>query len=309
MDRKALNKKTRKKKSSDSSDNSIHVRVNSRPSETPIGHDEDCCFLNESINPTTTDQCDVNGPLSDAYTAEGMRQRGWCNNDGTPWTEICPRDEAALLKKGVVSRDCQRASYSASDNCKAEKRLDDELSGLVLTNVIDKMGRPNSKFFELRRIMDSKKMKSGPITKKELETRGFADSLGKVHFGAELTAALNDYFSHLKIEKPQESAMEITLKSHSSLLVAKPSIADNQIETGKSTSCARLTSKLSSKNETITRRGDSGSLQMDVGTAEDRGILSYSVTGDGRTYELQTAKQNVVLEFAKKHSCLVFHST
>ncbi|KAI6208620.1 hypothetical protein M3Y96_00134300 [Aphelenchoides besseyi] len=305
MDRKALNKKTKKKKSSDKS---IHVRLNSKPLETSIAHDdEECCFSDKSPSPTMMDQCDVDKLLSNAYTAEGMRQRGWCNNDGTPWTEICPCDEAALLKKGVVSRDCKRASYSAPDNCKTKEQSGDELSGTFYVNLIDKMGRPTNKFFEMRRIAETKEVAEGPIKKKELSTRGFVDSHGNIHFGAELGVSLDDYFRNLETKKQEESAMEITFKSTSPPLVAKPSVPDNQLETGKSsTSCARLASK---SNVANSRRNDRGSLQMNVGIAQDRGILSYSVTPDGRTYELQSAKQNVVLEFAKKHSCLVFHST
>ncbi|KAI6179806.1 Tyrosine-protein kinase [Aphelenchoides besseyi] len=102
-----------------------------------------------------------------------------------------PCDEAALLKKGVVSRDCKRASYSAPDNCKTKEQSGDELSGTFYVNLIDKMGRPTNKFFEMRRIAETKEVAEG-----------------------------------------------------SPPLVAKPSVPDNQLETGKSsTSCARLASK------------------------------------------------------------------
>ncbi|KAI6230963.1 hypothetical protein M3Y95_00331400 [Aphelenchoides besseyi] len=278
-----------------------------KPLESSIPHDGDCCFLDNSPSPTTVDQRKVDKTLSDAYTAEGMRQRGWCNNDGTPWAEIYPCDEAALLKKGVVSRDCKRASYSASGNCKAKERAIDESAGKFRANLIDKTGHPTNKVLEMRRVTETKKVVEGPIKKKELATRGFIDSFGKIHYGNELEVSLDDYFLNLETKKQEESATEITFKSTSQpLVVAKPSISDNQLKTAKSTSGVSLASK---KKIITPPRGNSGSLQMEVGIAQDRGILSYSVTGDGRTYELQSAKQNVVLEFAKKHSCLVFHST
>lgn len=61
--------------------------------------------------------------LNDPYSLDRMRENGWCNKDGTPWFDACPCDEAALLKKGLISRDCKRQTYGAkrSDKSKSSK--------------------------------------------------------------------------------------------------------------------------------------------------------------------------------------------
>jgi hypothetical protein len=48
------------------------------------------------------------------------------------------------------------------------------------------------------------------------------------------------------------------------------------------------------------RKKNSGTLSMTVGTSTDQGRLSYTITHDARTYELQTTSNKTILEFSKK---------
>ncbi|CAD5227761.1 unnamed protein product [Bursaphelenchus xylophilus] len=130
-----------------------HVKILSSASEMPINRDNSSVGSIASVYQQNL--------YDDEYSAEKMRAKGFCNNDGTPWIDCLPKDEAALFKKGLVNRECKRQTYRCSD----PQFLD--TVEMLNQHLIDEHGRPVPR--------------KCPVTADELFERGYTDKSGQFH--------------------------------------------------------------------------------------------------------------------------------
>uniref|UniRef100_A0AC34FY18 Uncharacterized protein n=1 Tax=Panagrolaimus sp. ES5 TaxID=591445 RepID=A0AC34FY18_9BILA len=138
-------------------------------------------------------------------------EKGWCTNDGIPWSRNqMPKDEAALLKQGIVDRSGTRSTYFSLNSNKMDKfstgypKFYDEIE-LLKEGLVDKNGHQKASGAEKENVKHSK----GPISIAELNSRGFLDKNGNIYYG-KIPSSSSDHsaIKHSKKSKEQKEKMK-----------------------------------------------------------------------------------------------------
>uniref|UniRef100_A0A7E4UUQ6 Ntox24 domain-containing protein n=1 Tax=Panagrellus redivivus TaxID=6233 RepID=A0A7E4UUQ6_PANRE len=269
-----------------------------------------------------------------------MRENGWCTSDGTPWgLNKMPQDEAALLKKGVVDRNGSRLTYCSPDPAynSGHPRFYDELE-LLKEGYVDKAGRhknlnaaADSTYPASAQKHSPPQLSTDPITIAELNSRGFVDPKGKLHFGIQslmnsgndkcTARAENDNGRHVVLKESHESlpltkTCDLSRSSGSETRITFPPGSEASLQSSECNSCSCKKSK-SRKKKSITPQAESparpilsnhsnGTIRCEAGRNGDRASVVYTVTSDGRNYEVKTVDgHHIHLEFNKRHAYLM----
>uniref|UniRef100_A0AC34FZW9 Uncharacterized protein n=1 Tax=Panagrolaimus sp. ES5 TaxID=591445 RepID=A0AC34FZW9_9BILA len=137
-------------------------------------------------------------------------EKGWCTNDGIPWSRNqMPKDEAALLKQGIVDRSGTRSTYFSLNSNKMDKfstgypKFYDEIE-LLKEGLVDKNGHQKASGAEKENVKHS----NGPISIAELNSRGFLDKNGNIYYGKIPSSSDHSAIKHSKKSKEQKEKKE-----------------------------------------------------------------------------------------------------
>ncbi|CAD5211490.1 unnamed protein product [Bursaphelenchus okinawaensis] len=180
----------------DKRNESKHVKILSDVSEKEILQDD---YSDKSL--TSVQPKDLYG---ENYSVEMMKKRGWCNNDGTPWILSLPKDEAALFKKGIVTKECKRGTYcnNICDEVELLKRRKVNRKGKRASMTALKPGvtvdEDSNKSRGKTKPKSSKSAdKTGPVTYEELLTRGYLDK-NNVNHGETAAHVLESFYEEIR---------------------------------------------------------------------------------------------------------------
>ena len=94
----------------------------------------------------------------------------------------------------------------------------------------------------------------------------------------------------------------------SSQVSTEPDVIRRQSSSSSDVGSARRDGALSPPPHNTNNNNDSdiGTIRFETGNANDMGVITYTVTPDGRNYELETSDgHSIHLEFNKKHAYLI----
>lgn len=127
----------RNKKRKKDRGNSPHVKLSSKVDEMSICAEEP--IVEDGIVTISKSEERYRQYMNDSDIRKNekyMKKNGWCNSEGVPWgSNFMPKDEAALLKKGLVDKTGARIPHISAEN-----KYYDEVE-LLKEGLLDKKGR------------------------------------------------------------------------------------------------------------------------------------------------------------------------